>query len=150
MVALAEALAGLGGQFGGFTALAADLRAAVLSVDEELARSAAERRAGAERAREQGLVLGRIMGAVEGRPPSGTDPAWVGSPYPGLAPSRTEDARVFYGRRDLTRRLARAVAEHAHSGGLLVVLGASGAGKSSLLRAGLAPAVARWVLGRAG
>ncbi len=147
VVALAAALAGLGGRFGEFVSLSEDLRVAALSLDVELARSAAERRAGAERAREQGLILGRILNAVEGGPSNGTEPVWAGSPYPGLAPFRTEDARVFYGRREMTRRLVRVVAERAHGGGMLVVLGASGAGKSSLLRAGLVPAVARDALG---
>lgn len=147
-VTLAQALAALGGQFGEFAGVAADLRSVVVSLNAELARSAAERRAGAARAGEQGLVLGRILDAVEGRASRGSrEPAWVDCPYLGLAPFRTQDARVFYGRRDMTRRLVRAVAEHAHSGGLLVVLGPSGAGKSSLLQAGLAPAVAREELG---
>lgn len=146
-VALAGALQEVGDQFTEFAFLATDLRTAVRSLDDELARSAAERRAGAERSRLQSLVLGRVLDAVEGRTGSGAEPVWVGCPYPGLAPFGVEDARVFHGRRDLTRRLVVEVVERTHGGGPLVVLGASGAGKSSLLRAGLIPAIARGELG---
>ncbi|MEU7484826.1 helix-turn-helix domain-containing protein [Streptomyces sp. NPDC042319] len=54
-------------------------------------------------------------------------------PYPGLAAFGPEDAEVFFGRDALTKELARCV----ERGPLTVVLGASGSGKSSLIRAGL-------------
>jgi WD40 repeat protein/transcriptional regulator with XRE-family HTH domain len=64
-------------------------------------------------------------------------------PYRGLLPFGESDAEVFYGRERLAAELAAKLAARAASGGLVVVTGASGAGKSSLLRAGLLPILAR-------
>ncbi|MCS7476841.1 hypothetical protein ACFFQW_01065 [Umezawaea endophytica] len=62
-------------------------------------------------------------------------------PYPGLAAFGPEQAEWFFGRdglvADLTARLDRRLVE----GGVQVVVAPSGAGKSSLLRAGLLPAL---------
>ena len=66
-----------------------------------------------------------------------------GCPYRGLLPFDESDADVFYGRERLSAELAVKLAARAASGGLLVVTGASGAGKSSLLQAGLLPLLAR-------
>jgi len=72
---------------------------------------------------------------------------WAGRcPYRGLLSFGEADAEVFYGRERLTTELAVSVARRVSGGGLVVVTGASGAGKSSLLRAGLLPALARGVL----
>ncbi|SPL97859.1 High-affnity carbon uptake protein Hat/HatR [[Actinomadura] parvosata subsp. kistnae] len=64
------------------------------------------------------------------------------SPYRGLASFGPDDAGYFFGRADLIRTLVNRVAELAARPGPLIVTGASGAGKSSLLRAGLMPALA--------
>ena len=64
-------------------------------------------------------------------------------PYRGLLPFGESDADVFYGRERLAAELAAKLAARAASGGLVVVTGASGSGKSSLLRAGLLPILAR-------
>ncbi|HUP43810.1 MAG TPA: toll/interleukin-1 receptor domain-containing protein, partial [Thermoanaerobaculia bacterium] len=82
---------------------------------------------------------------------AGLDPAdafdWDGSrpPYPGLLAFQEEDAAVFFGReREIheglqqLRRLQRFGAAR-----MLLVLGASGSGKSSLVRAGLLPRLRR-------
>jgi WD40 repeat protein/transcriptional regulator with XRE-family HTH domain len=66
-----------------------------------------------------------------------------GCPYRGLLPFSESDAGVFYGRERLAAELAAKLAGRAADGGLVVVTGASGAGKSSLLRAGLLPILAR-------
>ena len=66
-----------------------------------------------------------------------------GCPYRGLLPFAESDAEVFYGRERLAAELAAKLAARAASGGLVVVTGASGSGKSSLLRAGLVPILAR-------
>ena len=63
------------------------------------------------------------------------------APYPGLPAFEREDAAVYFGRdpevRDLIDRLrARRAMGGAH---MLAVLGSSGSGKSSLLRAGVLP-----------
>ncbi|MFN0264823.1 TIR domain-containing protein [Tepidamorphus sp. 3E244] len=67
------------------------------------------------------------------------------APYPGLRPLDVEDAGIFFGRDgqiitglDLVRRLRDAGAPR-----LLVILGASGSGKSSFMRAGLLPRLSR-------
>ncbi|MFF8103622.1 hypothetical protein ACF07S_28555 [Streptomyces sp. NPDC016640] len=57
-------------------------------------------------------------------------------PYAGLAAFREADAGVFFGR----ERLTGALVEHLKERRLLVLFGASGSGKSSVLRAGVLPA----------
>ncbi|MFD9903504.1 AAA family ATPase [Streptomyces sp. NPDC059063] len=68
-------------------------------------------------------------------------------PYKGLAAFETADSPWFFGRETLTRTLVDALARSHDDGRMLAVLGASGSGKSSLLRAGLLPAVGRGELG---
>jgi Novel STAND NTPase 1 len=67
------------------------------------------------------------------------------SPYRGLKPLEGDDAGIFFGREaptieaiDLMRGMCEAAPQR-----LLVILGASGAGKSSFLRAGLLPRLTR-------
>jgi energy-coupling factor transporter ATP-binding protein EcfA2 len=67
---------------------------------------------------------------------------WERDPYRGLLPFGEAEADIFYGRQRMTTDLAVAVAGQVHRGGMIVVTGASGAGKSSLIRAGLLPALA--------
>ncbi|MGJ6965896.1 nSTAND1 domain-containing NTPase [Streptosporangium sp. G11] len=90
-------------------------------------------------------ALERRLPALPG-PSSDTgagDPVWTdGCPYQGLAPFGPAQAGVFYGRGQATARLAAMVTAHLGGEGLIVVTGASGAGKSSLLHAGLLPALA--------
>ncbi|MFC6023163.1 helix-turn-helix domain-containing protein [Plantactinospora solaniradicis] len=63
-------------------------------------------------------------------------------PYRGLASYQPEDADWFFGREALTGQLIARLADlHVAGGGLQVVVGASGSGKSSLLRAGMVPAL---------
>ena len=57
------------------------------------------------------------------------------NPYLGLNAFDTGDADLYYGRRTLTQDLVEFVKAHA----LTIVLGPSGTGKSSLVRAGLLP-----------
>ena len=72
-------------------------------------------------------------------------------PYKGLAAYDVGDARWFHGRDTLRAQMVRELAERYETRGrMLVVLGVSGAGKSSLLRAGLLPAVERGELEIAG
>ena len=56
-------------------------------------------------------------------------------PYPGLAAFGAGDAEVFFGRTELVKELTASVERNP----LTAVFGASGSGKSSLLRAGLLP-----------
>ena len=66
-------------------------------------------------------------------------------PYRGLQPFGQDDEEVFYGRQRLTTELAVTLERQMTRGGLVIVTGASGAGKSSLLQAGLLPMLARGV-----
>ncbi|MFC6083828.1 caspase, EACC1-associated type [Sphaerisporangium aureirubrum] len=63
------------------------------------------------------------------------------SPYRGLAAFGPQDAGYFFGREDLTRLLVARVADRLTRPGPLVITGPSGSGKSSLLCAGLLPAL---------
>jgi len=67
-------------------------------------------------------------------------------PYPGLAPFRTEDAQWFFGRERVTTELVGRLAARLEQARPLVLVGASGSGKSSLLRAGLLPALSAGTL----
>ncbi|MFI5557890.1 NACHT and WD repeat domain-containing protein [Amycolatopsis japonica] len=64
-------------------------------------------------------------------------------PYPGLAAFEQDDADCFFGRERDTAALLERLRGTAETGGLVMLMGASGAGKSSLVRAGLLPTVAR-------
>ncbi|MFJ4580939.1 nSTAND1 domain-containing NTPase [Streptomyces echinatus] len=77
------------------------------------------------------------------RPPAQAPPPVAGGvcPYRGLAPYRREDARWFFGRERSTNTLVAQLHAAERSGGLIMLVGASGAGKSSLLNAGLVPAI---------
>ncbi len=68
-------------------------------------------------------------------------------PYRGLASFRQEDARWFFGRARSTDALVAQLRAARDSGGLVMLVGASGAGKSSLLSAGLVPALRDGALG---
>jgi len=56
-------------------------------------------------------------------------------PYPGLRPFGQDEYRIFFGREEIIDKLIDALA----SNNLVVVHGASGSGKSSLIRAGVLP-----------
>jgi energy-coupling factor transporter ATP-binding protein EcfA2 len=58
-------------------------------------------------------------------------------PYPGLRPFEETDHALFFGREAQVSALLRQLEDHA----FVAVLGSSGSGKSSLVRAGLIPAV---------
>ena len=63
-------------------------------------------------------------------------------PYKGLAPFDRDDAEYFFGREELVAELVA----HVVGASLLAVVGPSGSGKSSVVRAGLLPALAGGVL----
>jgi transcriptional regulator with XRE-family HTH domain len=94
-------------------------------------------------------VLAALRGetTAPGGPGPGRDPVWPGCPYLGLVPFGERDERLFYGRGELVDQLVRWMAERLGRPGILLVAGESGAGKSSLLRAGLLPQLAAGVLG---
>nr|WP_143253333.1 helix-turn-helix domain-containing protein [Amycolatopsis coloradensis] len=57
------------------------------------------------------------------------------SPYTGLPPFRAEDAAQFFGREALVEEVLDRLTRHR----VVVVVGASGTGKTSVLRAGVTP-----------
>jgi hypothetical protein len=66
-------------------------------------------------------------------------PADVACPFRGLRPFGPEDARFFVGRGDLVDLIGTSVESGS---GLIPLIGASGSGKTSVLRAGVVPAMA--------
>ncbi|MBV9549723.1 MAG: AAA family ATPase [Alphaproteobacteria bacterium] len=82
--------------------------------------------------------VGKLLKA-EGRKPI----AWhAGSPFRGLSVFGPEHAAIFFGREKAEQELVELLARRADDGAAFVlILGASGSGKSSLLRAGVLPMV---------
>jgi WD40 repeat protein len=72
-------------------------------------------------------------------PPLVTVSGAVDSPYRGLSAFEERDAAFFFGREEAITRVLERMSRHLTGPGLLVVSGVSGAGKSSLLRAGVLP-----------
>ena len=70
--------------------------------------------------------------SIEDLPPEAGDP-----PYIGLHYFTASDANLFFGREELTARLVKSL----HEAHYLFVVGASGSGKSSLIHAGVIPAL---------
>jgi WD40 repeat protein len=70
-----------------------------------------------------------------------SDAVDVECPYPGLAAFGPAQARWFFGRDTVVAELLERVADRVSGGGPVVVVAPSGAGKSSILRAGLLPAI---------
>src|SRR5580658_4623022 len=66
----------------------------------------------------------------------------ITGPFPGLRPFESDEETIFRGRRSQTDELLRRLASHR----FLAVVGTSGSGKSSLVRAGLLPALDRGYL----
>ena len=89
----------------------------------------------------------QVARLASGRGPLGEEepddrPAMAVCPYKGLARFEASDAEVFFGR----ERLVAELVTHLVGAGLVGVVGPSGSGKSSLVRAGLLPALADGVL----
>src|SRR5512144_1598678 len=84
------------------------------------------------------LLAKAIRGEPAGPPEQERDPRAEVCPYRGLQPFREEDASFFCGREAFTTTLLKRIATN-----LIVVVGASGSGKSSVVRAGLIPALRR-------
>ena len=87
------------------------------------------------------LGLDILEGAIRGRPPGPKQRERIARtmagicPYRGMQAFREEDAPYFFGRERFTEVLKAKVVEH----NVTAVVGASGSGKSSVVRAGLIP-----------
>ena len=73
-------------------------------------------------------------------------PASVRNPFPGLRPFQIAESHLFHGRREQVSELLQRMAKCR----FLAVVGTSGSGKSSLVRAGVLPALYRGYMGTAG
>ncbi|MBK9945869.1 MAG: SUMF1/EgtB/PvdO family nonheme iron enzyme [Nitrospira sp.] len=87
------------------------------------------------------VLLNTLVNAIHGKPPGLDALEAVRNtlatlcPYRGLLYFREEDAPFFFGREAAIAQLTSAVQQHS----LVAVVGASGSGKSSVVRAGLVP-----------
>lgn len=90
-------------------------------------------------------ALASPVGAPEPAPEVGPSES-VRCPYRGLASFREEDQQFFFGREASTNMLVERLGAGLTTGGIVALVGASGAGKSSLLRAGLVPALRKGAL----
>src|SRR5437879_5156354 len=86
--------------------------------------------------------LARIVADLK-RTGTGAEPAVVDveCPYPGLAAFGPEQAQWFFGRDRLVAQIVEQAGETLRTGRPLMVVAPSGAGKSSLLRAGVLPRI---------
>ncbi|MEQ1681760.1 MAG: toll/interleukin-1 receptor domain-containing protein [Nitrospira sp.] len=91
------------------------------------------------------VLLATLVNAIYGKPPGPDVQETVREtlaricPYRGLLYFREEDAPFFFGREAAITQLVSAVQQHH----LVAVVGASGSGKSSVVRAGLVPQLRR-------
>jgi formylglycine-generating enzyme required for sulfatase activity/KaiC/GvpD/RAD55 family RecA-like ATPase len=91
-----------------------------------------------------------LIGALRGTPPADLydeahpDPRTLICPYRGLQVFREQDQAFYFGRGAEGDKLAAAVDRHP----VVAIVGASGSGKSSLVRAGLIPRLRREKRGR--
>jgi formylglycine-generating enzyme required for sulfatase activity/energy-coupling factor transporter ATP-binding protein EcfA2 len=87
------------------------------------------------------ILFNTLVSAIHGQPPGPDAQETVRNtlaticPYRGLLYFREEDAPFFFGREAAITQLVHAVQQH----NLVAVVGASGSGKSSVVRAGLVP-----------
>ncbi|MCL4248342.1 MAG: protein kinase [Anaerolineae bacterium] len=95
------------------------------------------------RARELNLIVSDTTD--EYSPGEATIVAWPEpeNPYKGLRAFQTADARDFFGREKLVQRLVQRLGDHDTPSRFLAVIGPSGSGKSSVVKAGLVPALRR-------
>ncbi|MEU4804089.1 protein kinase [Actinosynnema sp. NPDC023587] len=109
----------------------------------DTARSAKPTLLGPSKERDQARIVKAIVRASRARRPAtrrlGQEPV---CPYPGLSGFERTDADVFHGRDHVVSDLLVRLAEQVDGGEPVVVVGASGSGKSSVLRAGLLPVLA--------
>jgi WD40 repeat protein/serine/threonine protein kinase len=113
--------------------------------DGATARSAQPTAAGPSKEADQGKLVRAILRSTAPRRratlPMGHDKPPT-SPYPGLIGFDSSNAHLFHGRDHVVTDLLVRLAEQLDTGEPVVLVGASGAGKSSVLHAGLLPVLA--------
>lgn len=146
---LAAGFMELGAEFSEFAFLLSDMRTALVTIQEELDQQGAAQQVIVDLLYRQSTEVRLVresMWAIERQARTDSQPlaAWTdGAPYRGLVPFAENHAEVFYGREIVIAELVGVLSRHLAGDGLVMVTGASGAGKSSLVHAGLLPALAR-------
>lgn len=93
------------------------------------------------RARELHLIV--KPGEAAESLPIPTEDFYPQNPYKGLLAFQAADYQDFFGREKVTAKLVKRLSESGEKGRFLAVVGPSGSGKSSLVKAGLIPALWR-------
>ncbi|MFB9431922.1 nSTAND1 domain-containing NTPase [Streptoalloteichus tenebrarius] len=149
---ITEGVRVLGVRFGEFHDLAARLDSTLVALHGRLADQEREQHHQSHLLRRtllEVIELRRQVGTRDERvaerasSPGGQPPP---CPFPGLAAFTAATADWFFGRASLVNDLLGEVGERERGGAPLFLVGASGVGKSSVLAAGLQPAVARGLL----
>jgi subtilisin family serine protease len=94
-------------------------------------------------------ALAAVLAGLAGATPAGAEPAWKRfNPYKGLPALTSADAAFFFGREELTAAILDALRPNPDT--VLVLIGASGVGKSSVAQAGVLAALKSqlWPLGQ--
>ena len=150
--ALAQGLAELGGSFEEFRWILDELKDTLAEIRNKQALQLAMQKEQLGLQREQLVKTNLLLRLQQLRTPVPTPvspdvikaeeeipPADVPCPYKGLAAFEPEDADYFFGREELIAELTARLAETRFLG----VVGPSGSGKSSVVRAGLLPTIWR-------
>ncbi|HEV7965888.1 MAG TPA: AAA family ATPase [Actinoplanes sp.] len=146
--ALAAAFGALSEDVGRLSLLATDAAHVLATMQQQLAEQGRTQRQHTDLLRQSLVITAQLHQEVLGRRPERTSAARerpdpdAANPYPGLASFQAVDARYFHGRETLVAELLGRLAEQLVGGPPVVVIGVSGVGKSSLLRAGVLPAIA--------
>ncbi len=90
----------------------------------------------------QVVQTGRLAETIT-LPPTSFEPIAIVNPYKGLHPFEEADAPDFFGREALTQQLLARLGEGGDLNRFLAIIGPSGSGKSSVVGAGLIPALRR-------
>src|SRR6185503_5572059 len=97
----------------------------------------------AERFPDVTMIATELRAALEGSHVVEETAGPTRNPYKGLRAFLEADVGDFFGREAVTKRLIRRLAEDDPAARFLAVVGPSGSGKSSVVRAGLVPALRR-------
>lgn len=129
-------------RYGDANSLANDFRRALIGVDSAV-------KASGPFAREEVTPLDEVL--VITKPLASSTliivpPAEVTNPYKGLQPFQEADSADFFGRDMLIEKLIERMQEPGDISRFLAVIGPSGSGKSSVVKAGLIPAIRRGAL----
>ena len=86
------------------------------------------------------VIERRIAAAVDAPEAGANSKIWAGNPFRGLDSYEFEDAPIFFGREaQITKAIEQLAANAAAGSAFLLVSGASGSGKSSLVKAAMLP-----------